>query len=118
MQLHHPVLWPDGLASRRRGIPVAYDVTQCPQAVDADLDDVARREEFPVRGSDALGRARRDHVAGLEGDSQRAGLDQLGHGEDELRGELRLHLLAVQVGGEVELGEVESRSWGQHEISI
>ena len=107
------MLWPDGLAFGRRSIPVAYNITQRSQAVDADFHGVARLEEVAVGRGDTFGRARRDDVAGLQRDAQRAGLDEFRHGEDELRGELRLDLFAIQVRREVELVEVESGRWGQ-----
>ena len=74
---------------------------------DLDLDDVARLHRPRVRG-----RAREDHVAGLERDQPAEVGELVGDGEEEVVGRRLLHDLAVEVGAEREARSGRTASAG------
>src|SRR5579859_2312739 len=95
-------------AARRRLLLVCDGVAQQPDAVDLDLDDVARLH--PQRrgsaGADAARRARHDDVARLEPREFRAILDLARDIENHLADGRVLHDLAVETGLQPQRAEI------------
>ena len=87
---------------------VDHAVAQSPDAVGLDLDDIAGFE--PARrieaGAGAGRRARDDHVAGHQRGEGRDVVDQIAEGEDQPAGAVVLARLAVDAGGQPDVGDL------------